>query len=978
MKAFWSKITVPAALAALVIAHTIGSSDRRPERSGALYWYPSIDTVAPKDTLSPRDTVKKPAPVTDDDDWDDDDFSLFGEKNDTTPRIMARDTMKVPDSLKLTDPFLYRWYVAVKDSLTHRIVVDSLKAAGDSLDWPVIDSLYRKDSTETADARFKAWYASLSKKERRRYEYDKALPAKMHRMDSILQRKDSLKKVRDSITESTPRILETYALPDSLHYKRFVAWKEDRRWGKPVIESWDTTFNYHFHDYPFQRNDVGAAWLGVAGSPVETWNFFKRTPIDGVSWFAPYESWTYSPETLPMFNTKTPYTELEYYGTLLATSSKESDNLRLFSTQNILPQLNIALEFKRHGGNGILLNEETANRTTVVAANWLGRKYLAHGGFIRNRVTRKENGGVQDIAWIRDTLVEVREVAVNLSNASNEYKKRTIFFDQSYRIPFTFLKKRGLKKEIAADAAYRDSVTAAWREANAAALALLDTLSRPDSLAAAKADSLAKPAADSLPSGRSRPRPGRPARSHRPQIDSTDLVKMEEYLADRAAKREAYVASLDSLDDVTTLFIGSSSEYSVYTKYYKDQLSASDKVGSAIFRDHFYLNPSKSADSLRYARLDNRIFLRVQPWSEDFVVSRVEGGIGDRLLSHYMMGPDSYLMRPQNTRWNSVYTYAGVEGKLGKAIEWNALGQYTLLGDERNDMNIGAGLTMTTHPFRRHKKSPLVVRASFETSLKRPDFFQQQFYSNHYRWSEDFGKVSTTKVQGSIDIPKWRMSASAGYALLANNIYYDTLGIARQHAEAMSVLTAALRKDFVIADFLHLDHSLLFQLSSDQAVLPLPLLAMNLRYYIQFNIVRADVMKMQLGADLRANTPWYAPYFNPVTGTFMAQDKTRYSNGPVFDLFMNVQWKRACIFVKWQNTGRGWPMTKRDYFTADRFIGTDREIKLGIYWPFYTMSGKNATLSSKAGSGMSGGGGGRGGGGLGGMMGNLRGRTQSM
>ena len=150
-------------------------------------------------------------------------------------------------------------------------------------------------------------------------------------------------------------------------------------------------------------------------------------------------------------------------------------------------------------------------------------------------------------------------------------------------------------------------------EANAAALALLDTLSRPDSLAAAKADSLAKPAADSLSTGRARPKPGRPARSHRPQIDSTDLVKMEEYLADRAAKREAYVASLDSLDDVTTLFIGSSSEYSVYTKYYKDQLSASDKVGSAIFRDHFYLNPSKSADSLRYARLDNRIFLRVQP-----------------------------------------------------------------------------------------------------------------------------------------------------------------------------------------------------------------------------------------------------------------------------------------------------------------------------------------------------------------------------
>ena len=209
----------------------------------------------------------------------------------------------------------------------------------------------------------------------------------------------------------------------------------------------------------------------------------------------------------------------------------------------------------------------------------------------------------------------------------------------------------------------------------------------------------------------------------------------------------------------------------------------------------------------------------------------------------------------------------------------------------------------------------------------------------------------------------------------------------------MSVLSAFLGKNFVIADFFHLDNRLLFQLSSNQEVLPLPLLAANLRYYMQFNIVRADVMKMQIGADVRFNTPWLAPSYNPVTGTFMAQglhdfkqtdpetnkevtvsDYLKYTNGPVIDLFLNVQWKRACLFVKWENTGRGWPMAKRDYFTADRYINTDRQIKLGIYWPFYTMSGKKTTLSSKAGSGMGGGMGGglggmMGGGGLGGMMG---------
>ena len=242
---------------------------------------------------------------------------------------------------------------------------------------------------------------------------------------------------------------------------------------------------------------------------------------------------------------------------------------------------------------------------------------------------------------------------------------------------------------------------------------------------------------------------------------------------------------------------------------------------------------------------------------------------------------------------------------------------------------------------------------------------------------DDFSKVSTTKIQGSVDIPRWRLGASVGYALLANNVYYDSLGIARQNETPMSVLTATLDKDFVIADFVHLDHRLLFQLSSNPDVLPLPTLAARLRYYIQFNIVRADVMKMQIGADMWANTPWYAPSYNPVTGTFMNQQTHKYTNGPALDLFINVQWKRACIFVKWENTGRGWPMPmgQRDCFSAQNYITTDREIKLGIYWPFYTMSGKNATLSSKAGSGMGGGGGG---GGLGGMMGGLRGAMGNM
>ena len=168
MKNLWSEILVPAVIAGLTVIGTVGVETTRTVRPDArvrLLREVRLDTLT-KDTLQ-RDTVKPAVPKKETvvKDLSDDDFDFFGveeEPVDTTPRIFARDTMKVPDSLRLKDPFLYQYYVAVKDSFTHRIVVDSLKAAGDSLDWPRIDSLYRLDSAFVAAEKFRAWYNGLS------------------------------------------------------------------------------------------------------------------------------------------------------------------------------------------------------------------------------------------------------------------------------------------------------------------------------------------------------------------------------------------------------------------------------------------------------------------------------------------------------------------------------------------------------------------------------------------------------------------------------------------------------------------------------------------------------------------------------------------------------------------------------------------------------------------------------------------------
>ena len=795
----------------------------------------------------------------------------------------AKDTIKIPDSLQFTDPFKYRYYIALKDSTTRFQVRDSLMAAGDTLELMRLDSLYIKDSTEVAEAAHAAWYASLTRKERKKYDAEQALPGLIAAANRKIEIKDSIRAYKDSVRQSIPRILETFAVHDSLHFKRIITWTHDRDF-QNLVEvrdmAPDTSYRRSFNDYVFFNEDINATWLGISGSPVQLYDWFKREEEANAIFYTPYSIWNYTPENLPQYNTKTPYTELAYYGTLFANQEKEEANVRVLTTQNITPALNMTLEFRRYGGNGMLKREDTANKSFVAATNYLGKKYMMHAGYIYNKIHRSENGGIVDETWIRDTTVDAREIDVYLRDANNELKKNTLFLDQTYRIPLTFITDLKDRKERKLQEAIRDSIMASGDSTAIAAY----------------------------------------------------IAEEERKLALEAAKADT--ASINT--DITTAFIGHSSEYSVFSKTYTDKIS--DQFGKDFYGDRFYINPTSSMDSLRVMRFENKVFMRLQPWKDDGIISKLDVGIGDKLANYFSFSPVDYLRGSNNIVQNSVYLYAGANGQYSRYLAWNAKGKYNFLGYELNDFALEANMKFNAYPFRRYRNSPLTLGAHFETSLKEPDYYQQHLFTNHFKWDNDFGKISTTKAEVSLSIPRWDMAASFGYGLLSNNIYYDNQGMARQNGDPMSVMTVSLKKNFQIWK-LHLDHHAMLQLSSNQEVLPLPLLALNFRYYIQFDVVK-NVMQMQIGANGTYTTEWYAPAYNPVLGVFHNQDERKYGNCPYIDAFVNIQWKKAAIFIKAVNVNMGWPNKSVDYFTAAGYIAPQRAIKFGITWPFWVRPGK--------------------------------------
>lgn len=683
----------------------------------------------------------------------------------------------------------------------------------------------------------------LTPEEQARKTEDSLRRAKFHYADSIRNAKLEAKERRDSIRESIPRVLETFAVPDTMQFKRIFRWKVDQDFHNLQTEIPDTTYNEHFYDYPFLKRDVNATWLGVAGSPVQTYDFFKRDIAnEGVEFYRAQESWAYSPGNFWQYNSKTPHTELAYFGTILAGSEKESDNLHILTTQNIFPELNFSIQFDRFGGEGILLNEKTTNKNFGIGLNYLGKKYMANAGYLYNMVSRGENGGVADNFWVRDTTVNAREIEVLNKQASSRLSKNTFFLDQQLRIPFDFIHKIRLKK------------------------------------------------------------------------DST-YVKPE----------------LDR--DITSAFIGHSTEYSNYSRKYTDT----------------------GVDTMRVDKLENRLFLRLQPWASDGIISKIDVGVGDRLMS-YTYGVKAEGVELSKARENEFFIYAGANGQFKKYIDWNAKAHYNVLGYYIGDFDFSANLNFKMYPFRKARTSPITVGAAFSTSLQHPNFFQQKFSSSLYNWDlTDLKKVSTTKIQGIIDIPYWKLNASVGYALLGNYLYYGNDALPVQAGQAISVLTASIQKNFALGH-LHLDNRALIQTSSNQEALPLPLASFNIRWYGEFVLQRyqdnpAPVLTLQAGINAWYNTAWNAPGWNPVSGTFYNQTLNKYNNGPYFDIFVNMQWKRACIFLKLENAGQGWPLRKgKDYFSADHFINTQRGIKIGIFWPFYTQPHVNRTVDIDGGA----------------------------
>ncbi len=280
------------------------------------------------------------------------------------------------------------------------------------------------------------------------------------------------------------------------------------------------------------------------------------------------------------------------------------------------------------------------------------------------------------------------------------------------------------------------------------------------------------------------------------------------------------------------------------------------------------------------------------------------------------------------------YTNTALTGRFfnhsGRYLNWDFNGRFYFTGYKLGDANING--TVQLHYYTSKGRNTLLLGGSIENA--RPSYFLNNYASNWLAWDNDFSASQEIRLRGEFISPHRKFKVGAYVSQLNNYVYINQNAVPEQASEALVTGTAFIEKDIRWWKFGFL-FRLYGQYSSHEKIIPLPAFAGYQSTYFQTWLV-PKVLTMQLGWDINYHTKYYAYAYMPSSGMFYLQEEQKIGGYPFFDLFLNLQIKRARIFVKTEGLNTLLNNTLgKDYFMVYRYPLNEFRVKFGVSWAFY-------------------------------------------
>ena len=665
------------------------------------------------------------------------------------------------------------------------------------------------------------------------------------------------------------------------------SWKIDNHLGNvtPVpVDTIQTGFQ--------NSNDMGGPtgqfnYLGNLGSPRMSRIFFDRPDDSQFIFLDPYNFSFQRPQDVVFTNTLSPFTNLTYYKSLNNRNGEE--RFKSYFAINANKRLGFGFNIDYLYGRGMYSDQNTAFFNGNLFAYYRGDKYDLHFIFSNNNMKMAENGGIADDRYITDPLDMAEgkkqyastDIPTNLNKVWNHNSGYHAFLTHRYNLGF--YKKNNKAQNV------NDSLPQMMNLPTDSLInkSLNDSLKTTEKIDSIDVNPEFVPVTSFI---------------HTLQID---LDKRKYITQDNSQAQKLYEYNFfgnDSTDLTKRTSIKNTFGISL-----REGFNKWAKAGLTAYITHEY---------------------------RDFTLCDTTGIDDNRIFKHY--------------KENNLSVGGELLKEQGKLLHYRILGELGIAGEDAGQFKVEGKGDLNIRLF----GDTVRLEANAYIKNLNPVFFYRHFHSKHYWWDNtDLSKIMRTRIEGTLHVGKLGTTLRAGVENIKNYTYLDNASVAvtnndgkltsyknnaivKQDGGNIQILTAMWQQKLKAGIF-HLDTEVVYQKSSNENILPLPELSAYANLYLKSALVK-DVFNVELGADARYFTKYYAPDYSPVMGQFYLQnpnEKIEIGGYPMINVYANLQWKRTRIFVMMYHINQG--SGDSNYFLAPHYPINPKMLKIGISWNFF-------------------------------------------
>ena len=285
-------------------------------------------------------------------------------------------------------------------------------------------------------------------------------------------------------------------------------------------------------------------------------------------------------------------------------------------------------------------------------------------------------------------------------------------------------------------------------------------------------------------------------------------------------------------------------------------------------------------------------------------------------------------------KWtNNTYVGGAIHKHSGANVHFGVEGQVCVLGYKIGEFDVHGKLETKF----KAGKYPLILAARAYAKSEVPSWYLQHYHANHVQWDNNFGFTYRFLGGATVAYPtQWiKPRVDFSFENQTNPIYVSASDWKPyQYKGSVQILTGNVGLDLT-TPWINLENCAVIQHSTNDSVLPVPLVILQHRLYYHGTWFRA--LDAQIGVDLRYFTRYHAPVLCPATGMFATQQQTEIGNYPWINVYANfyVRSIRLRFFAHYQHLNHLFMGKSTDYLTMPGYP-TNRDVfRAGLAWHFY-------------------------------------------